>query len=137
MGGLFGVGLSLMITVDQIRAVLQQVVLSKISLDDFDEWLTKASWNMHRDSVPDAIQAVGKIELRLAEADRKEVSDEDLVQDLLASLPSVEFTNVPVFVTISTGGDVSNNIVSPPLLQWVVSGKQPEKEFGSVPPVLA
>jgi hypothetical protein len=135
IGGV-GVGLSLMITVDQIRSVLQQVVLSKMSLDDFDEWLTKTSWNMHKDSVPDAIQAVGKIELCLAEAGRKEISDQDLAQDLLASLPSVEIRNVMVSVIVCTGGRGSSTAFNPPLLQWAVAGKQHEKECGSVPPQL-
>ena len=99
MGGRVGIGLSLMITVDQIRTVLQQVVESKLSLDEFDEWLSRASWEMHKDSAPDAVQAVGTIELRLAEADSRTVSEEDLVQELLGSLPSTESRNVPVFAT--------------------------------------
>jgi hypothetical protein len=88
-----------MITVDQIRTVLQQVVESKLSLDEFDEWLSRASWEMHKDSAPDAVQTVGTIELRLAEADSRTVSEEDLVQELLGSLPSTESRNVPVFAT--------------------------------------
>jgi hypothetical protein len=67
-----------MITVDQIRSAVQQVILSKISLDDFDEWLTKASWNMHKDSKVEAVRMVGNIELMLAEFDSGDLSERDL-----------------------------------------------------------
>jgi hypothetical protein len=71
-----------MITVDQIRAELQRVVLSEISLDDFDEWLTKASWNMQQDSAPGAVNLVGKIELLLADYDSERVSHPSLITAL-------------------------------------------------------
>ena len=126
-----------MIAVSQIREQLEAVMNGRSNLEAFQDWLVRASWNMHKDSASDAIQAVGKIELRLAEADYSEVSEDELIKDLIAALPSMEFRNIPVFVTISTGGVVSGNAFNPPLLRWVAADIQPEKEFGSAPPVLA
>jgi hypothetical protein len=126
-----------MIAVSQIREQLGAVVKGRSNLEAFQDWLVRASWNMHKDSASDAIQAVGKIELRLAEADYSEVPESELIQDLIAALPSVEIMNTPVLVTISTSGVISGNVFSPPLLRWVAAGIQPEKEFGSAPPVPA
>ena len=75
------VELQVMITTTQIRAMIQQVTLFKISLDDFEEWLTAASWSMHQDSEPEAVQLVGKIELGLAEVDAGHKSYADLLRD--------------------------------------------------------
>ncbi len=92
-----------MITVDQTRAMLQQVVLASVSLDEFDEWLSEASWNMHHDSSPEAIRLVGKIELLLAAYDDGLQSE----QQTLSSLAALH----PVFVL----NDVSRECT--PLLQ--------------------
>lgn len=67
-----------MVSAVQIRAMVQQLTLSKISLDDFEEWLSASSWNMHKDSDPSAVELVGKIELILAEANE----DADAVAEL-------------------------------------------------------
>ncbi|MGA3264162.1 MAG: hypothetical protein ABSC47_08980 [Terracidiphilus sp.] len=71
-----------MITTSQIRAMIQQLTLSEISLDDFEEWLTATSWNMRRDSEPEAVRAVGKIELFLAEMDAPHISEAELLKSL-------------------------------------------------------
>lgn len=69
-----------MITISQIRSVLQEVILSKISLDQFDKWLTDASWNMHQDSTAEAIKLVGQLELILADYDAERISQSDAIQ---------------------------------------------------------
>jgi hypothetical protein len=82
-----------MITVDQIRAMLQQVVLASVSLDQFDEWLSKASWNMHHNSSAEAISLVGKIELILAEYDDGLQSEEQTLSSLSALNPVYVFND--------------------------------------------
>lgn len=77
-----GAGLSAMITVDAISAMLQQLAQSNISLDQFDEWLTRDSWNMHKDSSPAAVKMVGEIERRMAECDSGVVAEEELLLEL-------------------------------------------------------
>ena len=79
------VELSVMITAAQIRSMIQQLTLLKISLDDFDQWLTAASWNMHKDSQPESDEAkrmIGKIELGLAEFDAGHKSRRQLFNEL-------------------------------------------------------
>ena len=74
-----------MITAAQIRSMIQQLTLLKISLDDFDQWLTAASWNMHKDSQPESDEAkrmIGKIELGLAEFDAGHKSRRQLFNEL-------------------------------------------------------
>jgi len=82
-----------MITVDQTRAMLQQVIAAGVSLDQFDEWLSKASWNMHHDSSPEAISLVGKIELLLAEYDDGLQSEQETLSSLAALNPVLVFND--------------------------------------------
>ena len=60
--------------------MLQQVTLSELSLDSFDEWLTSASWNMHKDSSAEAVELVGQIELLLSEQEIGLISHADLIR---------------------------------------------------------
>ncbi len=71
-----------MITVDQIGAMLENVIVSKASLDQLDEWLSKATWNMHLDSSADAISLIGKLELTLAAYDEGFQSEDQTVSSL-------------------------------------------------------
>jgi hypothetical protein len=71
-----------MITVDQIREKLRLMLQESISLDDFEEWMSSKSWNMHVDSLPEAISLVGNIELLLAEFDNGHLSEENLIKSL-------------------------------------------------------
>lgn len=58
--------------------MIHQLTLSKVSLDEFEEWFSAASWNMHKDSEPEAIQMAGKVELILAEADGAQIAIQEL-----------------------------------------------------------
>ena len=69
-----------MVTAHEISARLRQVALSGISLDAFDEWLSGASWDMHKDSDPAAIKMVGEIERLFAEYERGLISEKNLLQ---------------------------------------------------------
>ncbi len=53
----------------QIRIMVGELVLSRISLDDFEDWLVGASWNMHQNPEIDAEtkRLVGAIELNVSQ----------------------------------------------------------------------
>lgn len=98
-----------MITVDQIRTMLQQVILADISFDQFDERLSRASWDMHLDSSAEAISLVGKIELILAGFEDG-LHSEDQTMSSLREL-------TPVLVVVNSNGALlstseSGNVVS-------------------------
>lgn len=84
-----------MITADQIRAMVHQLILSKISLDEFEEWLTANSWNAHQDSEVEAMQLVGKIELALAEAGTDQESYAALLKVLGGMVGTFEMGTPP------------------------------------------
>ena len=52
------------------------------ALDDFEEWLVGASWNMHQHSDPIAQKFISAIELRLAEFDSDKVQEAQLKKQL-------------------------------------------------------
>ena len=101
------VELAVMITVAQIRERLIDLLASKedSSLDDFDEWLAGASWNMHQDSDLEAQWFAAEIELALAENE----SNIDLLRrrlkDILHSQP---VTVNRATVKISTGSSTTS-----------------------------
>lgn len=70
-----------MINEAQLRRDLIQLIQGRIPLDEFEERLVRASWNMHQDSSASAIFLASAIELRLAEhsaghLDEREMRDE-------------------------------------------------------------
>ena len=129
-----------MITVDQIRSMLQQLTLSQLSLDDFDEWLTGASWNMQQASSPEAISMVGQIEARLAEYEDGHISWETIIEAFgkMAVVPPpmppifspFEMSNsrpMPAIVTSAMTADAS--VLNFPLRWSAASDKQPVSGF--------
>lgn len=93
-----------MIESAQIRAMLQQVIAFQISLDEFDAWLTKASWNMQQDSDAESIRLVGAIEGRIAEFDHGHISARGLYREFeqMIGFVSIE-TNEPKVRVFSSG----------------------------------
>jgi hypothetical protein len=73
-----------MITVSQIREHLQSLLDSNDpkSLDEFEDWFVRASWNMHQDSDLGAQKLAASIELRLAEFSSEDQTKEDLKAQL-------------------------------------------------------
>jgi hypothetical protein len=90
-----------MVTVDQIKSMLQQLTLFRISLDDFEEWLTAASWNMHKDSKPDAVRMVGQIELLLSEYDGGYRSEKQVFDGLSLIAGVFEMSNAPAMPRVA------------------------------------
>lgn len=107
-----------MIQENEIRGKL--IALS--SLDEFEDWLVRESWNMHRDSDPKAQQLVGKVELALAEFHNGHLQEPLLRQRLrnLASIYEVSFNPQGD----DSGGSVtytSNSMVQKPLVEMPAS----------------
>jgi hypothetical protein len=76
-----------MINAAQIRAMVEQLTLSKISLDDFEDWFSVKSWNAHLDDSPEAaetLRLIGRIELCLAEDEEETRPYEELLGRLQA-----------------------------------------------------
>lgn len=90
-----------MITVQQIRQSLRLVSAKKMSLDAFDEWLSKASWNMHKDSSAEAVKMVGNIELMLSCLDEGKQSEDEVLL-ALRGIPGV-FGETPDVLTSASG----------------------------------
>ncbi len=78
-----------MILESEVRKRLAAVVQRALSIADFEEWLAPASWSMHRDSSPEAIDLVSSIHLLLAERDERMIDEVQLRRELLSLLNNV------------------------------------------------
>jgi hypothetical protein len=73
-----------MVSVNEIKPRLREVIDGGKSLDDFEDWLASASWNMHQQDSEAAQGLAAAIELRLAEYSSKHLDPEGLRSELLA-----------------------------------------------------
>lgn len=82
------------------------------SLDDFEDWLTQASWNMHQTSDVLAQRFVGAIELRLAEYDSGHFDEAELRKELkdLVVEYSLRISESPITVTSSSSANFSSQV---------------------------
>lgn len=76
-----------MITQAQIVRQIEYLLAGKISLDDFEDWLVRSSWNMHLDSTSEAQELVWKIELSLAEHSSGHLDETELRTELKELVP--------------------------------------------------
>ena len=81
-----------MVSESQIFRQIERLLVNRISLDAFEDWLVRSSWNMHLDSGSKAQSLVWKIELSLAEYSSEHVD----VKELLAELKNL----VPVWYVV-------------------------------------
>jgi hypothetical protein len=72
-----------------VRANLASFLRNEISLENFADWIAANSWNMHKDSSPEAVDLVSSIELFLAERDDKTYTDQDFRRDLQTLLDNI------------------------------------------------
>lgn len=107
--------------------MVKELSLSKISLDEFEEWLTQASWNMHRylDANDEAQRLVGAVELCLAEASGK--TYRELLEELESIAGYFQIGEGPV---IATGANVQTVPVNSRLESLADVDRQPEMVFG-------
>ena len=75
-----------MIAVSELKSRLVDLVNDDLSLDDFEDWFTVASWNSHLDSSSAAQKLVGAIELRLNEYSSDHLSREELMHEFMAMI---------------------------------------------------
>jgi hypothetical protein len=95
-----------MISESSVREKLLEVVQDKISLEQFENWLSASSWNMHRDSSQEAIEIASSIHLLLSERDDRVLSETDLRKQLFSLVgksPDVQYRideNLNVFAQL-------------------------------------
>ena len=82
-----------MIHARDIRTNIDAVLRNEMSLEDLSRWIMANSWNMHRDSSPEAVNLASILHLLLAE---RETPDQDvefraslgeLLNDIVVSAP--------------------------------------------------
>lgn len=76
-----------MISESQIFRQIERLLADEISLDAFEDWLVRSSWNMHLDSGSKAQSLVWKIELSLAEYSSEHVDVKELLAELKNLVP--------------------------------------------------
>ena len=81
------------------------------TLNAFNEWLTRSTWNLHRQN-PEVRELAGAIELALAECSNGDLSGNDL-RKRLAGLIAVQRISF---------GDVNRPALLPLLLLWFMYG---------------
>ncbi len=79
-----------MISESEIRAKLADFVLGLRSLEELEEWLVQASWNMHLDSSDRARSLASSMELVLAEFSSGHLLRAELDHRLCSLLDRVE-----------------------------------------------
>jgi hypothetical protein len=73
-----------MIRESQVRDRLLEVLQGHLSLGEFESWLVRESWDMHRDSSPGSQDLVANIELLLAERSSRELGNAAFFNELVA-----------------------------------------------------
>ena len=81
-----------MIQEAEIRERIANVVQDRLSLDDFEDWVARQSWNMHRDSNEDAQSLVSEVELALAEYSSNHLDEQELWALLRSLLDEIQIT---------------------------------------------
>lgn len=81
-----------MIQEAEIREQMANVVEDRLSLDDFEDWIVRQSWNMHRDSNEDAQSLASEIELALAEHSSNHLGEQELRALLRSLLGEIQIT---------------------------------------------
>lgn len=117
-----------MISVAQIREMIQQLTTSKLTLDVFEDWLVATSWNMHKANVPaGTAEIVGQIELCLAESEHK--TETQLIWEL-AAIGGVFRMGEPGCVAVVAEGATPNTVPLKCRIELSADAdKQREKEF--------
>jgi hypothetical protein len=90
-----------MIAEEEVRDKLAALASHELSVEEFAEWLEPASWNMHADSSPEAIDLVSSIHLLLSEYDHGDIDDPQLRKELSSLLD-----DVVIAVTIDTAASI-------------------------------
>lgn len=71
-----------MLSVPELQRQILRLVFGELTLDEFDEWFSASSWNMHKVADEPAQVMASEIELLLAEHSARHLSDDALVSRL-------------------------------------------------------
>jgi hypothetical protein len=71
-----------MLSSSEIKKQIQQYLAQSIDLDQLEDWLVSASWNMHQHAPADAQEMASALELRFAEYSCGHLSESDLRHEL-------------------------------------------------------
>src|SRR5688500_10763648 len=82
---------------------IREQLLALSDLDAFEDWVARQSWDMQKDSDPNAQKLVGKIELALAEYSNGHLSEFELRQQL---------RNMARTYEVSFNGSVNSDVVT-------------------------
>lgn len=75
-----------MVEEKEVQDKLSEVVSDQLSLEQFENWLSSYSWNMHRDSSRDAVDLISSVHLLLSERDDQIFDEQSLKQEFLKLL---------------------------------------------------
>lgn len=62
----------------ELRAEIARALRGEVSLNDLYAWLMDRSWNMHKDSAPEAVELAADVEALFFERSDGIISDEQL-----------------------------------------------------------
>lgn len=105
-----------MISEFSIKEKVSAFLRDEISLEDFQNWLLPAAWNMFSDSSDAAINLASSIHLLLDERDDHILSDADLRESLFRLLDNV------AYIIESTPNPIRQTVhyqPSPAIAYWV------------------
>jgi hypothetical protein len=71
-----------MIHENDVRSKMAAVLSGEVSLVEFSRWIADHSWNMHKDSAPNAIDLVSDIHILLAEYNDGAINNEVFFQQM-------------------------------------------------------
>jgi hypothetical protein len=84
-----------MIRDNEIRQKANAYLRNELALDDFEDWLVSASWNMHKDSSRTAIDLASEIDSALmAYSSSSQMTEDDFRARLSSALRTAAMTPV-------------------------------------------
>lgn len=85
---------TLMVSEPQLRAEIARVLVGDVRLDEFESWLARAGWNMHKYASPQLQALINVIQLPFAEHAKGHRRQDELLT-LLRSIARPETTESP------------------------------------------
>ena len=110
-----------MIRESEVREKMRDVLLSRLALDDFEDWLTQHSWNMHLDSDPNVQGLVTSVQLALDEYSVDTITEAELLSLFGDLLDEVSIMGVEVF---QVGVALVDANIARPRVRWSIASSQ-------------
>jgi hypothetical protein len=100
----------------EVRNRLADLVNDEASVDSFERWLLRQSWNMHLGGSQAAQDLVSEIELHLAEYSNGHLSKDALFSELSSLLETIVVLDIGRSQITSTTSDLLSPISAEPRL---------------------